>query len=142
MYPQEAQAFKYDTDAHHQPRVSHTNTHIIRGSDLKRIKGIKAAAEAGGCLCFHLVAKEINSSVLLLGLSSPASTQPVRVNHSPTDEATMQRPERCSEVIGHRLGKRQCGGVSRFGGTQHHNDTAITRLERGSGKFRRGATAG
>lgn len=49
-------AFKYDTDAHHQPRVSHTNTHIIRGSDLKRIKGIKAAAEARGCLCFHLVA--------------------------------------------------------------------------------------
>lgn len=93
---------------------------------------------------FPFSGNKINSSVLLLGLSTPASTQPVRVNHSPTDEATMQRPERCSEVIGHRMGKRQCGGFSRFGGTHHHNDTARTGLERGSVRFRRGggATAG
>lgn len=79
---------------------------------------------------FPFSGNKINSSVLLFGLSSPASTQPVRVNHSPTGEATMQRPERCSEVIGHRLGERQCGGFSRFGGSHHHNDTAITGSER------------
>lgn len=89
---------------------------------------------------FPFSGNKINSSVLLLGLSSPASTQPVRVNHSPTDEATMQRPERCSEVNGHRLEKRQCGGFSP-GGTHHHNDTAITGLERGSVRFRRGGNS-